>query len=89
MSMDAGYLHFCPHCSACVILPEIHGTAIARLMPRPPKPPLFGIRVHPLAAVAMLVLLVALGLLIAFAGNPNLLPSINPFPGSGLPDPRR
>jgi hypothetical protein len=46
-------------------------------------------KIRPLAALAILVLLVAVGLLIAFAGNPKLMPSITQFPGSGLPDPRR
>ena len=79
---DAGYLLVCPHCSARMILPAPSGPPIARLLRRPPKPPLFGIRIHPVAAVAMILLLVALGLLIAFVSNPNFMPSINPFPGS-------
>ncbi|HWN94737.1 MAG TPA: hypothetical protein VNT99_06880 [Methylomirabilota bacterium] len=67
------------------------GPPIARLLPRPPKPPLFGIRIHPLAGLGVLIFLVAVGLLIALASDPNFLPAINPFPGS-VPsplDPRR
>ena len=85
----AGCMEACPHCSARMILPELSGPQVARLLRRPPKPPVFGIRIHPLAAVIILVLLVAVGLLIAFASNPNFLPTFNPFQNSspgGQPD---
>ena len=73
----------CPHCAARIVLPELSGPPTARLlMRRPPKPPLFGIKIHPVVGVLLLLLFVAVGLLIAFASNPNFLPAINPFPGS-------
>ncbi len=65
-----------------MILPELSGPPIARLLRPPPKPPIFGIRIHPLAGLVGLILLVAVGLLIAFASNRNFLPAINPFPGA-------
>ena len=89
-AQDAGHLEVCPHCSARMILPEPGGPPVARLLRRPPKPPVFGIQIHPLAGLAIFVLLVAMGLLIACATNPNFLPGFNPFGGS-LPaalDPR-
>ena len=52
----------------------------------PPKPPFFGIRIHPAVAVMAVLLLVAVGLLIAFASNPNFLPQVNPF-SSVIPNP--
>ena len=72
-------MHICPQCSARMILPEPGSPPVARLLRRPPKPPIFGIRLHPLAVVGILLLLVAVGLLIAFASNPNFLPGLNPF----------
>ena len=81
----AGCVMVCPHCSARMILPELSGPPRARLLRRPPKPPLFGIKIHPVVGVVLLLLLVAVGLLIAFASNPNFLPALNPFPGS-VPD---
>ena len=78
----------CPHCDAGMILPELSGPPTARLLPRPPKPPLFGIRIHPVVGIALLIFLVAVGLFIAFASNPNFLPAINPFPQSATLDPR-
>ena len=72
----------CPHCSARMILPELSGPPTARLLRRPPKPPVFGIKIHPLAGLALLLLLVAVGLLIAFANHQNFLPALNPLPGS-------
>jgi len=83
---EAGDGHICPHCDARMVLPDA-GSPMPRLLPRPPKPPLFGIRIHPVVGVALLILLVAFGLLIAFASNPNFMPAFNPFPGA--PDPRR
>ena len=74
-----------------MILPELSGPPTARLVRRPPKPPIFGIKIHPMLGLALLALLVAVGLLIAFASNPNFLPSLNPFPGAvpSALDPRR
>ena len=51
----------------------------------PPKPPFFGIRIHPVVVVILFLVLVAVGMLIAFASNPNFLPSYNPF--SSIPSP--
>ena len=45
----------------------------------PPRPPLFGMRIHPVVGIVAVLLLVAVGLLIAFASNPNFLPQVNPF----------
>ena len=45
----------------------------------PPKPPIFGIRVHPVVGVIVFILLVGAGVLIALATNPNWLPAYNPF----------
>lgn len=45
----------------------------------PPKPPLFGMHIHPVVGIVAVLLLVAVGLLIAFASNPNFLPQVNPF----------
>ena len=84
-----GFVHICPHCSVRMILPAPGEPPVARLLRRPPKPPIFGIRIHPLAAVAILLLLVAVGLLIVFASNPNFLPTSNPIQNSspsGPPD---
>ena len=78
----AGRLLVCPFCSARMILPELSGPPTARLLRRPPKPPMFGIRIHPVAGVVILLLLVVLGLLVAFMTNPNFLPAFNPFPDS-------
>ena len=90
VEQDAGHPKVCPHCSVRMILPELSGPPTARLLRRPPKPPIFGIRIHPLVGLGVLLLLVAVGLLIAFASNPNFLPALNPFPNA-LPhalDPR-
>ena len=45
----------------------------------PPKPPLFGIRIHPVVGAIVILTLVGIGLLIALASNPRFLPEINPF----------
>jgi len=81
---DAGCVEVCPHCSVRMILPELSGPPTARLLRRPPKPPVFGIKIHPLVAMGVLLLLVAVGFLIAFASDPNFLPAWNPF-ASSLP----
>ena len=46
---------------------------------RPPRPPIFGIRIHPVVMLLLILALVGVGLLIAFASNPNFLPTFNPF----------
>jgi len=47
--------------------------------PKPPKRPFFGIKIHPVVAMIFFLLLVGVGILIAFASNPNFLPAYNPF----------
>ncbi len=77
----AGYMHVCPHCAERMILPGPGGPPQARLLRRPPRPPIFGLRIHPLVLLGALLALVAAGLIIALATNPNFLPGFNPFPG--------
>jgi hypothetical protein len=52
----------------------------------PPKPPLFGIRIHPVVGIIAVLFLVAVRFLIACASNPNFLPKVNPF-SSAIPTP--
>ena len=45
----------------------------------PPKQPFFGIKIHPVVMLLFLLALIGIGMLIAFASNPNFLPAYNPF----------
>jgi hypothetical protein len=50
-----------------------------RRPPMPPRPPLLGIRVHPVVLIIVIVALIGIAVLIAMAGNHNVLPRFNPF----------
>lgn len=51
----------------------------------PPRPPLFGIRIHPIVGLLVIIALVGVALLICFAANPNFMPQLNPFGNGGSP----
>jgi len=45
----------------------------------PPRPPLFGMRIHPAVLIVVTIILVGVALLICCGANPNFIPKWNPF----------
>ena len=50
-----------------------------RRPPMPPRPPLFGIRVHPVVGFLVALAIVGAVVLILCATNSNFMPQFNPF----------